>query len=67
MTPDQSTLYNKFHAISIGLRTIDKLISHNKLLGNEEINKAKEIIERLMKESDEGMAKIDEMDLGWIG
>ena len=52
MTPDQSTLYNKFHVISIGLRTIDRLINQH------EINKAREIIEKLMKESDEGMKYI---------
>lgn len=52
MTPDQSTLYNKFHIISIGLRTIDRLINQH------EINKAREIIERLMKESDSGMKHI---------
>lgn len=55
MDIDQSTLYNKFHMISIGLRTIDRLINHN------EINKAKEIINRLMKESDEGMKYIKNM------
>jgi len=52
MTPDQSDLYNKFHIISIGLRTIDRLINQY------EINKVKEIIEKLMKESDSGMKHI---------
>jgi len=52
MTPDQSTLYNKFHALSIGLRTIDQLINQH------EINRAREIVEKLMKESDEGMKHI---------
>lgn len=52
MTSDQSTLYDKFHIISIGLRTIDRLINQH------EINKAREIIERLMKESDSGMKHI---------
>jgi len=61
MTPDQSTLYDKFHVISIGLRRINKLINHNKLLGNCSINKAKEIIDRLMKESDRGMKHIKDM------
>ncbi len=55
MTPDQSTLYNKFHIISIGLRTIDRLINQNK------IEDVKEIIERLMKESDIGMEHIKDM------
>jgi len=63
MTPDQSNLYNKFHIISIGLRRIDKLISHNKFLGCCSINKTKEIVERLIKESDEGMKYIKETNL----
>ena len=58
MTPDQSTLYNKFHIISIGLRTIDRLINQH------EINKARKIVERLMKESDSGMKHI--MDIAGI-
>ena len=59
MTLDQSTLYNKFHILSIGLRKIDNLMSH------KEIDKAKIIIDRLIKASDEGMEKIKDMDLGW--
>ena len=55
MTLDQSNLYNKFHTLSIGLRTIDRLINQH------EINRAREIIERLMKESDTGMEHIKDM------
>jgi len=61
MTFDQSTLYNKFHIISIGLRKIDKLLSHSN------IEKAKVIIEQITRTSDEGMEYIKETDLGWIG
>jgi len=61
MTFDQSTLYNKFHTISIGLRKIDNLMAH------KEIEKAKTILDRITKTSDEGMEYIKESDLGWIG
>ncbi len=61
MTFDQSKLYNKFHMISIGLRKIDSLISR------KEFEKAKVILERIEKTSDEGMEYIKETDLGWIG
>ena len=59
MNPDQSTLYNKFHILSIGLRKLETLINHS------ETEKIKELLVRLTRESDDGMEKIKEMDLGW--
>lgn len=58
MNPDRATLYNKFHIVSIGLRTI------NRLVNNDEIKKAKRIIRRLMKESDGGMEYIKNIEAG---
>ncbi len=55
MTFDQGRLYNKFHIISIGLRTLDRLISH------DEKDKAKEVLEKITKTSDEGMEYIKEI------
>ena len=60
MTLDESILYNKFHIISIGLRTLQRLGLHS---GSREIEltKLNEIVERLIKESDNGMKHILDM------
>lgn len=62
MTPDEGILYNKFHIISVGLRNIQRKLNHFiSTIPTTEISKANEIVEILMKESDNGMKHILDM------
>ena len=72
MTFDQSTLYNKFHILSVGLRRIEYLIYDKSKIGykidtfivGDEVY---DTLKKLITESDKGMEYIKETDLGWIG
>lgn len=56
MTFDHGKLYNKFHTISIGLRTLERLIGHR------EDDKTREVMDRLKNTSDGGMEYLKEMN-----
>ena len=69
MTFDQSTLYNKFHILSVGLRRIEHLIYDKPKIGykidtfivGDEVY---DTLKKLITESDKGMEYIKKTDLG---